>query len=222
MATESTASEATQDVLHTLFLFDGIEASVRTELLSALPPPEEFRRGDVVYTAATFRRAVGVVLAGELSVLRLSGGHERQQRLSAGSLFGVAALFGNEEYVTEVIAAKQTRVQFIPEEQLLLWFHRDGRVAENYVRFLTDRIRFLNEQLRGCTGGDAEDRLRQYLYAHCDADGKLCLKVSWSTLAGQLGMGRSSLYRAREALMESGQLKKRQQHWYISATAVAE
>ena len=207
------------DVLTDLFLWQGVTDTARDAMLAQLPPPQEYARGAVLYTADRFPRALGVVLCGELTVQRLSCGHERQQqRLPAGRLFGAAALFGGENYITEITAAKRSTVQLIPEELLRAWMRENGSVAENYVRFLTDRIRFLNAQLRDCTGGDAEERLWQYLRSHADSDGKLTRRVSWSTLAGQLGMGRSSLYRARDALLASGRLCCREQDWYILQT----
>ncbi len=203
------------DSLDAFFLWEGVTPAVREQLRASLPAAEEFCRGETVYDSSHFRRALGLVTDGELIVCRLNEGRERQHRLQAGQVFGAAALFGGESYSTEIRAARRSHVLFLPEAQLCDWFARDSRIAQNYIRFLTGRIRFLNEQLRGCTGGDAENRLLHHLREHAGPDGRIGRTVPWSTLAEQLGMGRSSLYRARDRLRERGLLSDENGVLYI-------
>lgn len=66
-------------------------------------------------------------------------------RLGAGQIFGAAALFGETDaYVTEIEALRATRLLFISQARMSDYIARYPVVAENYIRFLSDRIRFLN------------------------------------------------------------------------------
>ena len=79
--------------------------------------------------------------------------------------------------------------------------HKDFRVAENYIRFLTDRIRFLNRKITALTDGQSDDRLRRYLLEHGSETGEVELPGSMKELAQMLHMGRSSLYRSLDVLL---------------------
>lgn len=47
----------------------------------------------------------------------------------------------------------------------------DFRIAENYIRFLSGRIRFLNERIAGFTEDSAERRVADYFFQHRREDG---------------------------------------------------
>ena len=77
-------------------------------------------------------------------------------------------------------------VLFLPQETLTAFMKRDFRVAENYIRFLSDRLRFLNRRIAGFTGGAADRRLARYLLEHCGGDGAVSLPGSMVELAAAL------------------------------------
>ena len=200
---------AGQAVRRDCFLFRGLSEAECAAVCARLPEPERIVKGANVYTEQTFRRALGIVLSGELRVTRLGADGRRRthNRLLPGDGFGAAALFG-DEFVTEVVAYKAATVQFIPEETLTALWRSDPRIADNYIRFLTERIRFLNRAMNGAGGGTAEDKLRRYLLSHCDGTGHVTLPCSLSGLSVRLDIGRSSLYRALEELSQSGFLRR--------------
>ena len=80
------------------------------------------------------------------------------------------------------------------------------KVGENYVRFLSDRIRFLNRRVSTLTAGDTDGKLWRYLMAHKDEEGVVILSGGMSELADRLDMGRSSLYRCLDALIAAGRI----------------
>lgn len=81
-------------------------------------------------------------------------------------------------------------------------------VAQNYVRFLSDRIRFLNRRLATLTAGQNDGKLWQYLQACREEDGRVTLLTGMTGLAKRLDMSRSSLYRSLDALEESGRIRR--------------
>ena len=180
------------------FLFEGLSVEEQRAVQAQLADPVCYRKGDAVYTEHAFRRAVGILLSGSVTVRskRLVA-----NRLFAGDCFGVAALFGSDDdYVSDITADSDTAILFIPQEQMAQFLGTIPSIAQRYVRFLSDRIRFLNRKLATLTDGDAENRVYRYLSAHADDDGTVHLPCSMTELAETLNMGRSSLYRSLDAL----------------------
>ena len=210
-----------QTVRRESFLFRGLSDAEFAAIRAQLGEPERIEKGADVYTEQSFRRALGLVLSGELRVTRLGADGRRRthNRLLPGDGFGAAALFGEAAadgaFVTEVVAYKASTVQFIPEETLTALWRRDPRIADNYIRFLTERIRFLNRVMNGAGGGTAEDKLRRYLLSHSDKAGHVTLPCSLSGLSARLDVGRSSLYRALEDLSQSGFLQRNGKEIFI-------
>lgn len=198
------------------FLFSGLLPGEIRTFSDTAPLPEAFEKGTVIYTTDRFRPAMGIVLKGRVEVVR---GHAILNRLGPGEAFGAAALYGEEtEYVSEVRAATACEVQFLPQALLDRWMQADHRITENYIRFLSDRIRFLNRRITAFTCGDAERRLLLWLRQHADADGALAPPRRMTELARQLDVGRSSLYRALDALEQSGLIRRTTDTWQLTET----
>jgi CRP-like cAMP-binding protein len=136
-----------------------------------------------------------------------------------GDVFGAAALFGtDEEYPSTIVAESDCRVMFIPQETVVRWMREVPMVAQNYVGFLSDRIRFLNRRLSTLTAGQADGKLWKYLLAHRDENGVVTVTGGMSELAERLDMGRSSLYRSLDSLTEMGKIRRERKKIYILKT----
>ena len=203
-------SEKQKHVLQSIFLFRDIEEAALCQYLQSLPEPVNYGKGEIVYNYENFDRCIGVVLSGELQVCQVADDRRVQiNRLSAGSLFGVAALFGEcETYVSEITASKSCRIAFLSQEWISDLMKQDFRIAENYIRFLSDRIRFLNRRIVSFTGGQTENRVLQYLLERKNEDGSVNMPRSMVEMANTLNMGRSSLYRSLDTLEKSGMIKR--------------
>lgn len=195
----------------TLFLFDGLtEDEVTACLQTAQVCTEIYEKGAVIYDASHAQRALAVVEQGRA---RVTHGRVVMNDLTAGDVFGAAALYGSDEpYPSSVVALTPCRITFIPQETVTRWMAQMPRVGENYVRFLSDRIRFLNRRLSTLTAGPADDKLWRYLLAHRDADGRVTLAGGMTELAERLDMGRSSLYRSFDQLTASGRIRREGKH----------
>lgn len=200
--------------LSSFFLFRELEPAALCKIAALLEPPVRYRRGDTVYSTHTFRRAVGLIVTGSV-VVRAHG--VVMNRLQAGELFGVAALFNSadEAYVTEIAAAGDTAVQFIPQELMSELLAEFPALAVAYIRFLSDRVRFLNRKLSTLTHGSTETRLYHYLAAHLDEAGNCVLPATMTELARTLNMGRSSLYRSFDTLAAEGFIRKNGKHYTV-------
>ena len=77
-----------------------------------------------------------------------------------------------------------------------------SQIRENYLRYLTGRIRFLSGRLQTLAQPGAEGKLARYLLA---SGGSSCPATE---LCQRLGVSRASLYRAFAALEDSGLIRR--------------
>ena len=146
--------------------------------------------------------------------------------LKAGSVFGVSFLFNDDaEAISSVRAERETEALLIPQSVISRLIHTNGDFAEQYIRLLGAKIRFLGSKIEAFTAGTAEQRLARHLVAlECegdDMDGKTCitLESSVSRLADMLNIGRASLYRALKALEDKGFISQSERHITITDKA---
>ena len=157
-----------------------------------------FAPGQVVYDPLHFRRCLGVVLSGQLQVTK---GSLAVSALGPGDLFGAAALYSDEAEFASTITAKCPSSCLMLEQSLvdrLLAEH--GQIRENYLRYLTGRVRFLSGRLQTLAQPGVEGKLARYLLS----SGGEALSCSATQLCQRLGISRASLYRAFSVLEDSG------------------
>lgn len=183
------------------FLFQGAEELLSDALALGA---ERFSRGETICDPATAERALGIVLEGRAEAVAPTRERAVLATFGPGDTFGAAALFGGEGYVSRIRAVTGCTVLLLPEALLRQWFARCPRMAVNYIAFLSGRVRFLNGKIAIFTQDSAQHRLYRWLRANCDETGCLPEKLSMTKLAATLSMGRTSLYRAMEALESAG------------------
>ncbi len=190
-----------------LFLFDGLNQNEMDVCIRHVGNQyQRYRKGQVIYDPQCAQPALAYMLEGHARVMQ---GRVAMNDLFAGDTFGAAALFGSgDPFPTTVVAVTDCCLWLIPQEIVCRWMAEVPRVAENYIRFLSDRIRFLNQRIITLTAGTGDDRLWQYLRSHQDADGVVSSIGGMTALAERLDMGRSSLYRSLDALAAEGRIRK--------------
>lgn len=200
-----------------LFLLQGLTEEER-EVCRQLAVTEEqtYGKGEQIYTPMHSRRALAMVLEGHVRVWQ---GRVPMNDLLPGDVFGVAALFGTDEaYPSTVVAESDCRILYIPQETVVRWMKEVPTVAQNYVGFLSDRIRFLNRRLSTLTAGQTDGKLWRYLLAHRDANGMVTLTDGMGELAERLDMSRSSLYRSLDSLTQMGKIRRQRRTIIILKT----
>ena len=159
---------------------------------------QSFETGESLQTAESRAEPTLTVLAeGTLSVYREK---VLLNEIKAPGIVGAAALFGDAKmYQTTVAAKKSVQALILTQEQVEELIAEDKGFALAYIKFLSDRIRFLNSRIASFTAGSAEAKLAGYLIKN-STDG-VC-RISRTRLASELDMGRASLYRAIDSLAE--------------------
>lgn len=196
-----------RELLAGIFLLDGLEGA---ELDQILAHPQCTRaqaaKGEVIYSPHAFQRSLGVILSGSAQVTR---DELIVSILEAGDLFGAAALFNQApDYVTTLTARTDCTMLLLPQSLVSDLMARSPRLTENYIRYLSGRIRFLSDKIQELIAGSAEEKLEQYLLSRAEGNA-VHLDCSLTGLAKRLNMSRASLYRAFDALEAGGALCRR-------------
>lgn len=158
-----------------------------------------FSAGQVVYSPRQFRRCLGVLLSGQLQVTK---GTLAVSLLEPGELFGAAALYSDApEFATTITAKRSSRCLLLSQELVDELIAAEPLIRENYLRYLTGRIRFLSSRMQSLAQPGVEGRLARYLLANGQVGSVTCPAAQ---LARRLGVSRASLYRAFDALEKSG------------------
>ena len=169
-----------------------------------------YTRGQVIYDPARFDRALGLILSGKVEASQHIADRSLTLRLhKPGDIFGAAALFAKDpDYPVRLTALTTTRVLFFEEALLRDLMAKNARAAENYITFLSGRVRFLNHRIGSLIAGSAEALLGGFLLSAVQEDQTITLDTSISALARRLNISRASLYRAFDSLEQRGLLQK--------------
>ena len=193
-------------------LFRGSPPSVLTRILAVSDcTAADYEKNDVVYDKTNFSRSLGIVLDGRLRVTKENADKRPivMSTLQRGALFGAAALFNSEpEYATKITSIEHSRVLFLPQRLIKRMIEREPDIAENYIRYLSERILFLNRKIYFLTAGTAEQRLAGFLLDNLAVGEYSEMPMPMHRLADALNMSRASLYRAFDELTESGAVSK--------------
>lgn len=187
-------------------LFSALTNEEWSRLSVLLPKPTTFSADEDLMNRPP---ALVVLLSGRAAVFTISHGrHAVTRTLNRGDICGVTTIFGDGAPVSIVKADVTCRGLIIPRETVLKFMQESFSFTEAYLRFLTDRIRFLNRRIGNYTEDSADQRLLYYLQEGANGDGIFTLDGSMSVLAQTLHIGRSSLYRAFETLVQQGRLEQ--------------
>jgi CRP-like cAMP-binding protein len=167
-----------------------------------------FGSNEKIYIPGQKGVALGIILRGKAEAFSADPGKDVLIRtLSAGDMFGVSSLFDKDAaFSSKIVSKGAARVLFISESSLSQLIENDQTIMYNYIKFMADRIRYLNEKIMYFTAGSTERRLALYLASY----GKKSIKmtISMTDLANTLDVGRASLYRAFDKLNEDGYIIK--------------
>lgn len=159
-------------------------------------------------------RAVGILLSGRGVIYSSDRGrHTLLRFISPGDAVGVAGLFADKAPDTRIYACGDGKSEmfFVGRKAFeeLMATEDDGRFRTNLIKFLSDRVTFLNSKIDYVTGGSAERRLVMFLKnSSANNNAEIEIGMSMTALAHALDIGRASLYRAFDALEEDGAISR--------------
>lgn len=181
-----------------LFLFDGCNyASIDAKHnVTNRCSDEHCFAGEIICSGKKNLRAVYIVFSG---IIRIESGIKNHsvilRYVQAGESFGAASVFLDSKQQTKIVSETESTLIVLKEDLILELISEYHKISLNYLRFLLERVSFLNEKISYLASGSAEAKLALYLLTNSDEDGAVsCGKMS--DLAKSLGLGRASLYRA--------------------------
>lgn len=167
------------------------------------------KKGELIYSPTGFQKCIGVLLSGSASVTKQE--HDSSMLmsiLSQGDVFGAATLYTEDDvYVAYIRALESTWCLMLSEEAFRRMMEEDFRIAENYMRYLTKRIRFLSGRIDGFIRPTPADRVYAYMAKNAE-DGVFTPKQSIKAIGDALCISRATLYRALDELEQTEQIQR--------------
>ena len=195
-----------KQVLKNCFLYEALPEENREEIFSSFVTGS-FKKAEPIYTQYNFIKSLGVILEGEAAVYNESGAILNV--LKPGNCFGAAALFSPaEEYVTSIVAKKQSLILFISGSELKELFLKYPQTALSYISFLSGRIQFLNRKIDSFTSPSIGNAVWNWLLSQANDSGEVQIAMGYAALARSLSVSRASLYRALTELQNEGKIVK--------------
>ena len=208
----STLSEENLEIISNIFLFSGVGTKSINHILSS---PQckitQYNKGTVIFSPKKFERCIAVVLEGSILVSKENDNHRLiMSELNCGDIFGAATLFNDYSYYTTTLTAKTHVITiYFGQELVRSLLHNNPLAAENYLRYLSHRIRFLSSKIDILTAGGARKKLYDWLCKKADGKNSVTLDISLSELSDMLSIGRASLYRALDELTADGLINRK-------------
>lgn len=170
---------------------------------------EKFSADEVAYSSRSNNIEVAFIIDG---IARVYAGVSEEKALlrtlHRGDMFGIANLYDSADpYPTQIITATDSQIIFIDGEAFKAFIENDTRALKNYLGLQSKKIVYLNKKISTFTAGSAEKKLALFIYDN-EANGAFVSPYSMSELAEILQMGRASLYRAIDSLIEYGAIEK--------------
>lgn len=206
-------------MLEGCFLFAGCEeALIRSVISHEDCWLSSYEKDHVIFSPRSFLRGIALVLSGKIQVTKepQPGRRLLMSELESGAVFGAATLFNDSEaYVTTLTALAPSRVFFMGAALITELLRENFTVTENYLRYLSGRLHFLNRKIDFLAAGSGSGKLLSWLRQQAGDGGSVTVGGSLSALAASLSMGRASLYRAIDELSGAGLIRRQGKTIYL-------
>lgn len=192
--------------LQNTFLFKGLdEEQIESLIQNAKFDFETYMPMDIISSPDEHKRRIGFVISGECVIERRNeneGVAIPLNKITTGDAFGILNVFSSDNNLpTSIRALKECRVIFIDEETLIDFINKSSFVAMNIIKFMGDRISFLNKKISTFSPNNTRQKVANCLYYLSQKNGDN-FKLNCQRTAATLNIGRASLYRSIDSLVE--------------------
>lgn|GEM_PF-2269792 len=160
---------------------------------------------------------LALLLSGSAKISRQDGGKVvLLNRMQPGECIGLASLYSDACPDTVVTFYGGACILVIPRYLVEELIEEDATLSRNVIAALSRKVRFLNTKIAGYTASGSGEKLYRYLLT-LPKDENNCVQAgeSMASLARRLGIGRASLYRAIDALVQEGKIEKTGQKYKL-------
>ncbi len=174
----------------------------------------DFKKGDIIFDENDFSRSLGIITRGSAIVEKVCGDKRIiMSTLEKSAIFGMPTLFGKgEKFPTVITAEKDCTAVFLSKDWVTAAFAAEPQITENYITLLSDKIRFLTDKIDSLSAKRGTSKLYAYIVDEYDKrgeNGKVTLKYNMSELSRVLGIGRTTLYRELDELVNENIIIKK-------------
>lgn len=168
----------------------------------------EYEIGEYLFQKGDKTCRLGILLRGKADVNRISSdGRMHMSTLKRNDLFGAASICGKDpSFVTDIHCTEKARILIIPEEDMLNLLSENRTVLQNYLRYLNERIRFLNKRLDAFSKNTVSARIMTIFTA--EAVDRVYRIKSITKLSESLCVSRATLYRALDILEKEHKIRR--------------
>lgn len=195
-----------KDYLSKTFLFRDVEGEKNSDIFSNISPyTKTYEKGEAVFSPDTKVKRLGFVISGECEVRRLRSDNTYVplNKLKRYDSFGIISLFSeNREFPTYVFSTQKCSVLFIDAKDVEYLIANDHRISVSIIKFLTNRIEFLNQKIATFSSAKVDEKLAHFILLEAKRLGCLEFEFNKKRSAEAISSGRASLYRAMDALTE--------------------
>ena len=169
--------------LSKVFLFKNLsEESLREILSKTNTQIKKYSRKEEIYSPSSYESNLCFIINGECSVERIKcdGGSLPLNTLRPCQSFGIMTILSPDgEFPTRVIAKKETEILLISKDDTLRLINSYPAVAMNVIRFLSQKISFLNEKVATFSSPTVEEKLSNYILSEYKKSGKREICFMW-------------------------------------------
>ena len=184
--------------LEKTFLFEGVSREQIQEIISKFPPAlESYNRTETIATDCKQKRRVGFVLSGKCEVIRskADGSHTVLNVLTEHGSFGILSVVSEEDCSTEIYVTNNSTVLYFDKAQIDEIVKNYSQISLNLIKFLANRISFLNKKIETFSGTRVENRLASYLLDKMQKTGCESFSFNLKKCSEAINAGRASVYR---------------------------
>lgn len=187
------------------FLFRDLSKTEIKKCLDIIHPRvEQFSRGELIYSKDFKGKIIGFVVEGKCEVFRMCENKVVSLNiLERNASFGITSLFSSDtDFPTQIKALSKATVLFLDSADVYSLIEECHKVSFNIMKFLTDRIRFLNDRIATFSSQNVEQKLANYILSEYNRLKSTELPFNCKKGAEAISVGRASLYRAIDALVK--------------------
>lgn len=151
-----------------------------------------------------------ILLEGELiaEMQKINGKVVKIENLLPFADIAPAFVFGlDNHFPIDLYAVKNSKVLFIPKEELLKLLQKNSMILENILNSFSNRTQFLSKKL-WFSNKTIEEKLVTYILENLDKTEVWHIKKSITDVANTFGVSRPSLSRVITGLVDEGILER--------------